>query len=237
MTAKGRLSIRMQLAATVDHLRSRLRPRPDPHRTIFTDIYRRGMWANNETVSGPGSTRERAAAFRGDLIALMQQLDVRVLLDVGCGDFNWMVDVGDSVETYIGVDVVPDLITRNVQRYGSPRRTFLCRTVMADPLPRADLVLCRDCLVHFSLADIHAAVRNLVRSESKYLLTTTFLDTRLNAEVETGGWRELNLEQAPFFFPPPVALIDERCLHTEGRYRSKRLALWALNSFPAETGL
>jgi ubiquinone/menaquinone biosynthesis C-methylase UbiE len=84
------------------------------------------MWANNETVSGPGSTRERAAAFRGDLIALMQQLDVRVLLDVGCGDFNWMVDVVDSVETYIGVDVVPDLITRNVQRYGRPGRTFLC---------------------------------------------------------------------------------------------------------------
>src|SRR5437773_11436818 len=144
----------------------------------------------------------------------MQQRDVRVLLDFGCGDFNWMVDVGDSVETYIGVDVVPDLITRNVQRYGKPGRTFLCRNVMADPLPRADLVLCRDCLVHFSLADIHAAVRNLVRSESKYLLTTTFLDTRLNAEVEAGGGGELHLEEAPFCCPHPAIWVDRSMLRT-----------------------
>ncbi len=203
------------------------------HEEIFSDIYRRRVWASPETVSGPGSTRERAAAFRGDLVTLLAQLDVHVLLDAGCGDFNWTVDVVDSVERYIGIDVVPDLIADNVRMHGRPGRTFLCRDITRAPLPKADLILCRDCLVHFSFADIEATVRNFARSGSRYLLTTTFLDTAHNTDVETGGWRALNLQQPPFSFPPPQALVDERCLHSQGRYRGKRFALWALDSLPS----
>lgn len=211
---------------------SRIRRKPGLHRAIFDDIYRRRLWGSDETVSGPGSTRERGAAFREDLIALLRRIDTRVLLDAGCGDFNWMSETVDCVETYIGVDVVRELISHNAERCGRPGRTFLCRDVTSDPLPRADVILCRDCLVHYSLDDIRAAVRNFSRSGSKYLLTTTFLDTERNIEIETGGWREINLEKAPFSFPSPLALVDERCLHTGGRYRSKRLALWALDTLP-----
>src|SRR5262249_1544310 len=51
-------------------------------------------------------------------------------------------------------------------------------------------------------------------------------------EIATGGWRPLNLERPPFSFPPPLATVDERCLHTGGAYRSKRFAAWALASLP-----
>jgi hypothetical protein len=43
----------------------------------------------------------------------------------------------------------------------------------------------------------------------------------------------LNLEAAPFCFPAPLALIDERCTHSEGIYRDKRLGLWELESLDA----
>jgi hypothetical protein len=38
------------------------------------------------------------------------------------------------------------------------------------------------------------------------------------------------MQAAPFNFPAPLALIDEKCTHTGGVYRDKRLGLWKLDS-------
>jgi hypothetical protein len=226
----GRLPLIARLAAGLERLGARVRGTHRSHRAIFGTIYRHKLWASDETASGPGSTRERAAAFRDDLIALLARLDTRVLLDAACGDFNWMAAVADTVPMYVGVDVVPGLVALTAERHGRAGRAFLCRDVTADPLPRADVILCRDCLVHFSLADGLTAVRNFARSGATYLLATTFADAERNTDIVTGGWRALNLERPPFLFPSPLAVVDERCLHSQGRYRSKRLALWALGS-------
>jgi SAM-dependent methyltransferase len=199
-------------------------------RAVFQHIYENGIWRTGETVSGPGSTRERAADFRDDLIALLGRLDTRILLDAGCGDFNWMAEVAGTVKTYIGVDVVPELVQETARRH--PDQTFLCRDIATDPLPAADVVLCRDCLVHLPLDDARAVIRNFARSGSKYLLTTTFVDTDHNTDILAGGWRPLNLLRPPFSFPPPLAEVDERCLHTGGRGRGKRLGLWDLQAPP-----
>jgi hypothetical protein len=60
-------------------------------------------------------------------------------------------------------------------------------------------------------------------------LTTTFVDHADNVDIVTGEWRPLNLERAPFGFPPPHRTIDEKCLHSGGIYADKRLALWPLS--------
>jgi len=44
----------------------------------------------------------------------------------------------------------------------------MCCDITSDPLPRADVILCRDCLVHFSLADAQAAIGNFARSGSAH---------------------------------------------------------------------
>jgi hypothetical protein len=158
----------------------------------------------------------------------LKRLEVRALLDAPCGDFNWAAPVAAAVESYVGVDVVPELIAANIQSAGTQPR-FLCADLTRDRLPPADLILCRDCLVHFSFADIRAALRNFRRSGATWLLTTTFIDpNRRNEDIGSGGWRALNLELPPFRFPPPSALIDEHCEHTGGIYRDKRLGLWKI---------
>jgi hypothetical protein len=48
-----------------------------------------------------------------------------------------------------------------------------------DPLPKVDLVLCRDCLVHLSFDDIYESLDNLRRSGSMLLLTTTLAEGRI----------------------------------------------------------
>lgn len=200
-------------------------------RRIFRNILFCNTWGSTESVSGPGSTRARAASFLDDLIALVRSLEVRTLLDAPCGDFNWAAPLADAVDHYIGVDVVPSLIEAH-QGHASPRREFVCRDLVSDPLPAADLVFCRDCLVHLSNAEIRKALENLRRTGARWLVTTTFLAERPNVDIWTGNWRPLNLEGPPFEFPPPFASIDERCDYEAGQWRDKRLGVWEFGAVP-----
>jgi glycosyltransferase involved in cell wall biosynthesis len=211
---------------------NRVRPAAD-HGEVFGGIYRRNAWGETESVSGRGSTRARGADFIADLIALLRRLETRMLLDAPCGDFNWIAEAADCVERYVGIDVVPELIEHNRRRYLTGRRSFTLADISRDHLPAADVIFCRDCLVHFSNEDVWATLANFRRSGSRYLLTTTFVERDANGSIRTGAWQPLNLQAAPFYFPSPLELIDERCTHSGGIYRDKRLALWEVASLPS----
>jgi glycosyltransferase involved in cell wall biosynthesis/SAM-dependent methyltransferase len=204
------------------------------HREVFGDIYRRNLWGSTESVSGPGSTRARGADFTPDLVALLRKLESRTLLDAPCGDFNWIAEAAGSVERYVGIDVVPELIEHNLRHHLTDRRSFARADITRDDLPAADVILCRDCLVHFSIQDVWSTLANFRRSGARYLLTTTFIERDTNGSIRTGSWQPLNLQAAPFDFPAPLELIDERCVHSGGIYRDKRLALWELASLPID---
>ena len=195
---------------------------------IFAGIYRLRSWGDGESPSGPGSGLARTEGIREDLAALVRSLGVRSLLDAGCGDFHWMQAADLGLGSYVGVDVVEDVVRACAARYTRPGYEFACLDLTRDPLPRVDLILCRDVLPHLSFADIDLALDNFVRSGSTWLLTNTFIDRDANADIMTGDWRPLNLERAPFSLPAPSLVLDERCEHTDGIYRDKRLSLWEL---------
>ena len=202
-------------------------------RRVFGAIHSNRTWGDGESSSGPGSTRERAAQFLPDLIALVRSLGTRCLLDVPCGDFNWAAPLADAVDRYVGVDVVPALVSDNEKRWASPRRQFLCRDMVRQRLPAADLVLSRDALVHLCEEDVMRAVANLRRTGARYLVATTFVGDRGNEDIPTGAWRPLNMQRPPFNFPEPLSLIDERCHHTGGIYADKHLGVWRFEDLPA----
>jgi hypothetical protein len=201
------------------------------HRAKFTRIAQGNVWGDTESVSGPGSTAARASDVRQELLDLLDRVQIESMVDAPCGDFNWMRNIlGDRPIAYVGVDIVDTLIAANCRRDGGTNRRFIAADLTRADLPRVDLIVSRDGLVHLSFSDIHAAIRNLRRSGSRYLLATTFIDVRQNVDVPTGGWRVLNMQAAPFNFPAPLALLDEKCTHTGGVYRDKRLGLWRLDS-------
>jgi len=221
--------VRSLLGRAARRLTIRLRSSSRLQQERFTAIFRTNAWLDGESVSGHGSTRARGDDFRAPLLALIDAYGIRSILDAPCGDFNWMRDVlAERDLAYTGVDIVEELIADNVRKYASPSRRFLCLDITRDDLPAADVILCRDGLVHLSFADAGAAIAAFRRSGSRYLLATTFVDRARNQNVPTGGWRVLNMQAAPFGFPPPLALIDERCTGGEGNYRDKRLGLWKL---------
>lgn len=202
--------------------KGRARSTPD----IFRHIYRTNHWSGQDSVSGEGSSRDQTHRIEAAIPALVSELGIEVLLDVPCGDFGWMRHAELGACRYIGGDIVPELVERNEERYGRQGRTFIVLDLTSDPLPRAGLILCRDCLVHLSYSDIFRALENVAASGAEYLLTTTFPACPENEDIATGDWRLLNLELPPFNFPPPSRLINEGCTEGDGRFRDKSLGLW-----------
>lgn len=200
----------------------------------FGRIYETNLWGSPDSRSGLGSGTEATAGLRASLPGLLAATGARTLLDVPCGDFSWLSTLPLDLD-YIGVDIVDLLVTRNEATYGGPdtRRRFLRRDLTSDPLPRADLVLCRDCLVHLSFANVFAAFANLRRSGSTWLLTTTFLEHEVNGDIEDGDWRMLNLQHPPFNLPSPADVLVEGCIEGDGAYADKALGLWRIDDLPA----
>jgi SAM-dependent methyltransferase len=207
--------------------------RERPTQRIFENIIESNLKVGDESVCGPGSCLAQTAEIRHRLPMLIADLNIRTLLDVPCGDFYWMKHVRLGIEEYIGGDIVPTLVEQNRKRFGDSKRTFLHLDIMRDYLPRVDLILCRDCLVHFPSAAIINTLKNFKRSQSQYLLTTSFTEPRPNTEIPMGGWRPLNLQLPPFNFPQPLRLINEKCTEVNGTYWDKCLALWRLDDLHA----
>ena len=204
-----------------------LRP-PTRIEARFADIYRRNLWLDAESRSGPGSRLSQTSRIRSALPALVKEFGVRRLLDAPCGDFNWMRHVEFEALEYTGGDVVPELVARNRELYGGPNRRFVTLDLTRDPLPPADLVFCRDCLPHLSFDDALAALANIKRGGAEYLLTTTYTERAENHDAETGGWRPINLQAAPYNLPPPIRLINEGCTEGGTALADKCLGLWRL---------
>jgi len=131
---------------------------------------------------------------------------------------------------YMGSDIVPQIIESN--RSNFPELQFEVLDLTRDSLPEVDLIICRDCLVHLDYNAINDALKNIKRSNARYLLTTTFNKHTNNHDIVTGDWRPLNLEIAPFKWSHPLHLIDEKCTENDGECSDKMLALWKIEDLP-----
>lgn len=140
------------------------------------------------------------------------------------------------IQNYVGGDIVEAVIADLSKNFAGMRNgvsySFRSLDLVKDALPKADLILCRDCLVHFSFGFIDKAIQNLKRSGATYFLTTTFTNLPKNIDVQDGDWRPLNLEIAPFSFAKPERIINEQCTEVNGAYSDKSLALWKIQALP-----
>jgi len=195
----------------------------------FRRIHDTNLWGAPASSSGLGSEMDATATLRAELPRLFKTLGVTSLLDAPCGDAGWInhADLGVRI---IGVDIVPSLIEHLQARAaaGDIKGEYHLADITCDPLPRCDAILCRDCLVHLSFANIARAVANFRSSGAAWLIATTFPDWQINADCEDGDWRALNFERAPFEWGAPVEVLNENCLEAGGGWRDKSLGVWRL---------
>ena len=213
------LALRAASGENVEHLRARALGER------FSAIYQNRIWLNGRTdgsLSGLGSELENTRSIRVHLPKLLADLKTKTLIDVGCGDFNWMQDLSIDCD-YVGVDVAQTVIDQNTRRYGTTTRSFITLDATKDPLPPADTALCREILFHLSFDDIRSLMQNLRGSGISTLIATHDVVTSFNADILSGDFRLLNLTKPPFRFPPPELFIPD-----DGVSPGRVLAAWTI---------
>ncbi|MDX2103676.1 MAG: class I SAM-dependent methyltransferase [Alphaproteobacteria bacterium] len=193
---------------------------------VFRRIAQTRFWNSQETVSGVGSTLAATWEIRQHLPALLHELGVKTMLDAGCGDCNWIASLDLSLDHYTGVDIVPEIIDGLQARFPKSKMSFQCGDISRVALPRVDLVLARDSLVHLPNTMIEAFLDRVAESGSTWLLATNFGNHRSNPSIRAGDWRAINLEAPPFNLPPPSRLLSEARGVDDPAYADKCLALW-----------
>ena len=200
----------------------------------FERIYSTNLWSDPESRSGVGSALDATRVLRAELPKALRELGTRVLLDVPCGDFTWMERVDLAGIEYVGGDIVPSIVAENKRLHASGSRRFALVDLTRDELPDADVLLCRDCLVHLCYANIRAVLANIARSNIRYVLMTSFPGRGGNRDVQDGDWRTLDFQAPPFSFPEPRLTIVEECDEEEGSYADKSLLAWRVADLPIE---
>lgn len=196
----------------------------------FSAIYEQRFFKKQPSSSAKGSELAQTATIRQKIPLLLEELKVSSMLDAPCGDGFWMKHNDLNVQYYIGVDSVAALIDKNQKEYGNDHIYFKCADLITERLPKVDLILSRDYLVHLSYKDGLKMIENFKASGAKYLLATTFTDRDSNEDLGAGFGRTLNLQLPPFNFPPPLALINEG--REEDIHTDKSLGLWRLEDLP-----
>jgi hypothetical protein len=205
----------------------------------FTRIYDTNYWGENESISGNGSTLQYTKDLRSNLPVLFNKFSIKSIFDAPCGDFNWMkMVIQENPIEYIGGDIVKPLINENKNKYEGISVKFIHIDLTDKQFPKVDLMLCRDCLFHLSYNDIMLVLENFLKSEIKYLLTSSHNNTQnifINRDISTGDFRKIDLFKPPFQFPNEPLFKIKDWVHPEPE---RELYLWdksqineALNNF------
>lgn len=193
---------------------------------VFTEIYDSNSWTSFESRSGLGSELSSTETIRKELPEVFKKFNIKNILDIPCGDFNWMSHVDMKGIEYVGADIVHKMIEDNKKQY--QKYNFQVLDITKDELPKVDLIFVRDVLGHFDYESIENSIKNMIRSGSKYLLTTSFTKWDYNVDIQNGDWRPINLMIKPFFFKP-LYLINENCFEGDYQYDDKCLLLFELD--------
>lgn len=196
---------------------------------IFTNIVENNKWTYNTkeekiSLSGEGSSLESTINIRKELPKLFEKYNIKSIVDAPCGDYYWFENLNNDLYDYTGIDIVKSLIDTNNNLYKKSNVRFEHKDLCDTEIIKADLILCRDCLIHLSNEDSFKVLRNFKNSGSKYLLITTNYHNYGNLDINTGGFRHLNMQHSPFNFPQPLEIMPENNMF----FKDKSLGLWKL---------
>jgi len=198
-----------------------------PTEDVFTTIYEKRLWKSSESVSGTGSELKSTVNIRKQIPHIFTKYGIKRVLDVGCGDFNWMQKIANTFEYYLGIDVVKLIIQQNISKYQTDSIQFKHNWIGSMYLEpyNFDVIILSDVLVHLSFNDIKLVLQKIAKSGIKYVLMTHFTGISENKDIVTGGWRPIRWDLPPFNLISPLEVIQ----HSDEQDRnatSKTLSLW-----------
>lgn len=185
--------------------------KPWPTKDVMEQIYEMNLWGgeDGDFYSGLGSHDPEIVIPYVDIVSefLSSFEEPVTVLDLGCGDFNVGKRLVKYTDKYIAVDIVKDLIERNIKKFKDDRLEFICMDIAKEDLPEADCIILRQVLQHLSNDEIQRIVDKLY--DYKYVLLTEHIpdfDYVPNKNIISGQGIRLKKESGVNVLAPPFNL-------------------------------
>ena len=167
------------------------------NKEVFSKIYKEGLWQGG---SGDGSKIENVREYVDVLQKYIDKPEIKTVIDLGCGDWQFSKFLDLSSVLYLGVDVVDSVIDSNIDLYSASNIDFISRDIITYELPQVDLIICKDVLQHLSNRDVISVLIKIIKSSKFALITNDFNpESTSNIDIENGDYRYLDLTLSPFF--------------------------------------
>jgi len=191
--------------------RTKRKKKPWPTKDAMQQVYAMKLWGGDtlDFYSGIGShDPEIVVPYVDVLVSFLTSFkNPLVVCDLGCGDFNVGKELVQYTEKYVAVDIVPELIEHNKEKFKEENLEFHCLDIAVDEIPFGDCAILRQVLQHVSNAEIQHILDKL--ADFKYIILTEHIpegDFIPNKEIISGQGTRLkmqsgiNLLAAPFHF-------------------------------------
>jgi hypothetical protein len=134
--------------------------------TDSTKVMADRMWKTSRNWVGPdgsGSLPRRSGPAAKALKESIEVTGAKSVLDAGCGSCAWQLKAIPDGVSYQGVDV---------RKFDNWPEQCSVMNILDGPLPKADLVIVRDVLIHLTDEEIMNVLER-ARECARYLLVTT----------------------------------------------------------------
>ena len=187
---------------------------------IFKNIFDSGYWidnniTSNQSRSGKGSNFENTLQLQIDLKSFFKKNNIKKILDVGCGDFNWMSNLLEDIdfESYCGIDIVEKLIDQNNKKYRNNKIKFICKDLINDDfkfIEDFDFILIRHVFIHLKNNNIKNILDKIKAAKTQYVGITSDPLLKNNFDLKTEGrFREINFTIKPFNLGKPFQVLRD----------------------------
>lgn len=169
---------------------------------VFTAIYEKNVWGSG---SGQGSFLENSRQYIDHLQHILKLYDVKTVLDLGCGDWQFSHQIDWKDIKYLGIDCVPSVIEKNRLKYGTHKIQFTLGDLFDSSLIEGlttctfDLVILKDVLAHWNNGQIETYLPLWKERATKLVLICGDQenDEYPVRDVELGGYHPLHPQKFP----------------------------------------
>lgn len=166
----------------------------------FDHIYSNKLWGVNKEgkgSSGSGSLISTTTEYRSLLKQFLKDNNINSIVDLGCGDWEWMKEFDLGSIRYTGIDVSSIVIEKNNKHYSTDNIKFINGDVN-NITEEVDLIVIKDVLQHLP-NHIIKDILNIVRIKCKYcLITNDYSSKKCNKDIPIGSWTPIDLTRHPF---------------------------------------
>lgn len=154
----------------------------------FNNIYINNVWGNG---SGPGSYIENVKPWVNAINSVIKEKNISSVLDLGCGDGQWLNLLPLDKISYIGIDASELAISLNKSKNHLGNLTFIHDDLVTADYPKVDLIIIKDVLQHLPY-DMIKSILSKIKTGCRYAL---FCEDFSNSDkdINAGEWRGINL--------------------------------------------